>query len=95
MTAKLTALNDEAKRRRHEPVRDQHQRVCQVMRGHYAYFGRPSNFRALQALSQHVRRIWFRALYRRSQRRFTWEWFDALVNRFPLPRPRITHPRAS
>jgi RNA-directed DNA polymerase len=95
VTAKLKTLNDEAKRRRHEPVRDQHQSWCQVLRGHYAYFGLPSNFRALQAFSDHVRRIWFRALYRRSQRRLTWEAFETLLNRFPLPRPRITHPRVA
>lgn len=95
MTVKLKTLNEEAKRRRHEPVRDQHQWWCQVLRGHYAYFGLPSNFRALQAFSHHVRRIWFRALYRRSQRRLTWEGFEALLNRFPLPRPHITHPRVA
>jgi RNA-directed DNA polymerase len=95
VTGKLQALNEEAKRRRHDPVREQHQWLCQVLRGHYAYFGLPSNFRALQAFSYHVRRIWFRALYRRSQRRLTWEAFVALLDRFPLPAPRITHPRAS
>ncbi len=92
VTRKLSALNDEAKRRRHEPVRDQHRWLCQVLRGHYAYFGLPSNFRALQAFAHHVRRIWFRALYRRSQRRLTGVAFDALLDRFPLPTPRITHP---
>ena len=93
VTAKLTALNEEAKRRRHEPVCDQHRWLCQVLRGHYAYFGLPSNFPALKAFVFHVRRIWFRALYRRSQRRLTWEAFAALLDRFPLPTPRITHPR--
>jgi hypothetical protein len=89
---KLKTLNEEAKRRRHTPVRDQHRWLCQVLRGHYAYFGLPSNFRALQAFAYHVRRIWFRALYRRSQRRLTGAAFDALLARFPLPKPRITHP---
>ena len=92
VTAKLTALNEEAKRRRHEPVRDQHRWLCQVLRGHYAYFGLPSNFQALKAFHFHVRRIWFRALFRRSQRRLTWQAFAALLDRFPLPTPRITHP---
>ena len=95
VTKKLSALNDEAKRRRHEPVRDQHRWLSQVLRGHYAYFGLPSNFRALQAFAHHVRRIWFRALYRRSQRRLTWEAFGTLLDRFPLPNPRITHPRVT
>jgi hypothetical protein len=90
--AKLTTLNDEAKRRRHEPVRVQHQWLCQVLRGHYAYFGLPSNFRAMQAFAHHVRRIWFRVLFRRSQRRLTWDGFTALLERLPLPKPRITHP---
>ena len=92
VTAKLKTLNDEAKRRRHEPVREQHRWLCQVLRGHFAYFGLPSNFRALQGFSYHVRRIWFRALYRRSQRRLTWAGFAELLLRFPLPQPRITHP---
>jgi hypothetical protein len=92
VTVKLKTLNDEAKRRRHTPVRDQHRWMCQVLRGHYAYFGQPSSFRALQAFAHHVRRIWFRALYRRSQRRLTGATFEALLDRFPLPKPRITHP---
>ena len=95
VTGKLKTLNEEAKRRRHDPVRDQHRWLCQVLRGHYAYFGLPSNFRALQAFSYHVRRIWFRALYRRSQRRLTWKAFAELLSRFPLPQPRITHPCTS
>ena len=36
VTVKLKTLNEEAKRRRHEPVRDQHQWLCQVLRGHCA-----------------------------------------------------------
>ena len=92
VAGKLTALNDEAKRRRHEPVRTQYQWLCQVLRGHYAYYGLPSNFRALKAFMHHVRRIWFRALYRRSQRGLTWSAFEALVARLPLPTPRIIHP---
>jgi group II intron reverse transcriptase/maturase len=91
VTVKLKALNDEAKSRRHEPVRAQHRWLCQVLRGHFAYFGLPSNFRAIQAFSYHVRRIWFRALYRRSQRRLTWAGFGEILIRYPLPQPRITH----
>ena len=32
VTAKLQTLNEEVKRRRHEPVRDQHQWLCQLLR---------------------------------------------------------------
>jgi len=42
-----------------------------VLRGHYAYFGLPSNFRGLYAFFGAVRRLWFRVLLRRSLRRMT------------------------
>jgi RNA-directed DNA polymerase len=76
----------------HEAVSDQHQWLCQVLRGHYQYYGLPSNFRCLQAFYQQVRRIWFRALQRRSQRRMSWDAYGAALQLFPLPTPRITHP---
>lgn len=74
-TAKLKALNETAKRWRRQPVHVQHQWLSRVLRGHYQYYGLPSNSRAMHAFSHHVRRIWFRALYRRSQRRLTWAAF--------------------
>jgi hypothetical protein len=57
LTAKLKSLWEEARRRMHAAVSDQHQWLCQVLRGHYAYYGLPSNFRSLNALYLNVRRI--------------------------------------
>ena len=93
LTRKLKSLREEARRRMHDPVADQHRWLCQVLRGHYTYYGLPSNFRSLNAFYQEVRRLWFRALRRRSQRRMTWLKFGALLQRLPLPTPRITHAR--
>ena len=67
--------------------------LCSVLRGHDAYYGLPSNHHALASFHAEVRRLWFRALHRRSQRRMTWSSFNALTDRFPLPEPRITHVR--
>jgi RNA-directed DNA polymerase len=92
LTAKLKSLRVEARRRMHVPVRDQHRWLCQVLRGHYAYYGLPSNFRSLKGFLCEVRRTWFRALRRRCQRRLDWDAFEALLGHFPLPTPRITHP---
>ena len=39
---------------------------------------------------QELRRGWYRALRRRSQRRLTWPRFQQLLERFPLPSPSIT-----
>ena len=47
LTAKLKSLRAEARRRMHMPVTDQHRWLCQVLRGHYMYFGLPSNLRSL------------------------------------------------
>ena len=92
LTSKLNALRQEAKRRMHTPVSDQHRWLCQVLRGHYAYYGLPSNFRCLMGFLHQTRRVWFNALRRRSQRRLNWETFGVLLAHFPLPLPRITHP---
>ncbi len=68
-----------------------------ILRGHYGYYGLPNNSRALSAFHQEVRRIWFRCLRQRSQkaRSLTWDRFKAMIERFPLPLPRITHPWAT
>jgi hypothetical protein len=92
LTIKLKLLREQARLRMHAPVAEQHRWLCQVLRGHYAYYGLPSNFRALNAFHQQVRLLWFRSLRRRSQRRLTWDGYSALLQRFSLPTPRITHP---
>jgi group II intron reverse transcriptase/maturase len=93
LTRKLHQLRREAWQRMHEPLADQHQWYASVLRGHYAYYGMPHNYRALAGFQQEVRRIWFGCLRRRSQcsRRAGWAWFEAITERYPLPAPRITH----
>jgi RNA-directed DNA polymerase len=95
MTSKLRSLREEARRRMHSAVRDQHRWLCQVLRGHYRYYGLSSNFRSLNAFYYQVRRVWFRALRHRSQRGLTWDAYQVLLGRFPLPTPWITHPCAA
>jgi hypothetical protein len=92
LTAKLKSLRAEARRRMHTSVSDQHRWLCHVLRGHYEYFGVPSNFRSLAAFHRETKLLWFRALRRRSQRGLTWDGYQALLARFALPTPRITHP---
>lgn len=95
LTAKLKSLRVEARRRLHTPVSDQHRWLCQVLRGHYVYYGLSSNFRSVAAFHREVRLLWFRALRRRSQRRMAWDDYRTVLERFPLPPPRITHPCAA
>ena len=65
------------------------QAIALKMRGHFTYFGVTDNSRALYQLQEGVRKLLFKWLNRRSQRRsFTWASFRRYYARYPLPRPR-------
>jgi|HubBroStandDraft_2_1064218.scaffolds.fasta_scaffold73240_1 RNA-directed DNA polymerase len=77
---------------RHDDVESQHRALSLKLRGHYAYFGVTSNYRALARLVHEVQSIWRKWLSRRSQKGFLrWEAMRRLLERFPLPAPRIVH----
>lgn len=91
---KLKALRQDAWKLMHAPLAEQHRWYVSVLRGHYGYFGVPHNWRALNTFMQEVRRIWLTCLRRRSQKNRDqgWAWLEHVTARFPLPKPRITHP---
>lgn len=63
------------------------QAVAGKIRGQLNYFGVTDNSRALQPFRRAVRRLLFKWLNRRSQRRsFTWVGFLRYERRYPLPR---------
>src|SRR6185437_4927802 len=83
MRAKLKALKEELRRRRHEPIPEQGQWLAQVVRGYFAYHAVPTNARRLVSFRHHVKVLWMRALRRRSQRdRTLWLLMDHLVAEF-------------
>ncbi len=86
---KLKELRVEAKRRMHRPIAEQREWLSAVLRGHFAYYGLPSNMRTMASFAYQVRRLWHRALARRSQRGMTWERFNRMLRVFPLPTPTI------
>jgi group II intron reverse transcriptase/maturase len=88
--AKMAALKQEMRKRMHWCIRDQWQYLCGVLRGHYQYYGVPTNYRALRSFRDWVRRTWHRLLQRRSQKaRLNRRRLDQLDQRYPLIRPRI------
>jgi len=90
MIRKLKALRSEMKGRLHLLVREQHQWLCQMLKGHYGYYGVIFNYCSMEPFRHYVVKLWFLALRRRSQRaKRTWEWFDQLLAVFPLPKPVI------
>lgn len=79
---------------RHLPVSEQQIKLRQKLHGHYAYFGIRGNYAALTRFKFEVHRCWHKWLNRRNrQRELTWEKFNALLRRCPLPNPRIAKPR--
>lgn len=91
--AKLAALRERLKQRRHDPPEEQHAWLVAVLRGHYRYYAVPTNHRALAGFRRAVSHAWHRALQRRSQRaRWTVEQTKRFEQRYPLPVPRILHP---
>ena len=87
----IVSVYDWCQRYRHQPVKVQHAALCRRIQGHFHYFGVSGNFRSLLLVAEAGKRSWYKWLCRRSQRkRLTWDRFDALMVRLPLPRPRIT-----
>jgi RNA-directed DNA polymerase len=94
MRAKLREINDQLKRRRHQPIPEQGRWLASVVRGHCAYYAVPGNTDAVAAFRTQVTRLWHKALRRRSQRtRLTSNWtrMNRIANRW-LPPARVTHP---
>lgn len=77
---------------RHLPIAEQHKQLSWKLQGHYGYYGITGNSHALGSFRYLVHRAWRRWLIRRSQRaRLTWDAFNRLLERFPLPPARCVH----
>jgi RNA-directed DNA polymerase len=76
---------------RHAPMAAQHLGLKRKLLGHYGYFGVTLNYPALAQVWHHLKAIWKKALARRSQCGFTWAKMHRLLERYPLPSPRIVH----
>ena len=89
---KLKEIKEGLRERMHKPIPEQGRWLAQVVRGIFAYHAVPTNYKALDAIHYHVKRLWLRTLRRRSQKdKFAWERIDKLAGDF-LPKPRILHP---
>lgn len=77
---------------RHKPVHEPWRKLSRKVRGHYAYYGVTGNGRMLNNFRHETRRAWRKWLNRRNrERKMTWEKFERLEKRYPLPLPKIYH----
>ena len=91
----LQAIAEWCQEHRHDPVDQQQKTLNAKLRGHYQYYGRPTNYRSICQFYRKVRRIWREWLNRRTRGRWlTWDRFEAILRQHPLLPPRITYAQA-
>jgi RNA-directed DNA polymerase len=92
LTRGMQAIAEWCRRHRHLPVREQHQKLSAKLRGHCAYYGITGNSPSLSAFRMQVHRIWRYWLSRRNRKRsMTWDCFNRLLVRYPLPAAVAVH----
>jgi group II intron reverse transcriptase/maturase len=92
----LTAIAEWCQKNRHIPVDEQQKTLNAKLRGHYQYYGRPTNYRRLWLFYREVHHIWRKWLSRRTRGKgITWAKFAAILRKHPLLLPRIVHPWSS
>ena len=80
---------------RHYSLREQVEKINQVLRGHYAYYGMGGNSKSLFMIYRFAERYWHKMLCSQSQKSYiTWARFNFLKQVFPLQRPKLSVPFA-
>jgi RNA-directed DNA polymerase len=88
----LLRLWEWCRKHRHLPLAEQARQLGQKLRGHYQYFALPGNAQTLHTVYYRVCKSWLYWLRRRGgKHKLTWEEFNQVLKRFPLPPPRILH----
>jgi group II intron reverse transcriptase/maturase len=88
----LQALWEWCQKNRHCPIQEQHQKLSQKLRGHYAYYGITNNGGRLSAYLRGARRTWKYWLSRRSRDDpMTWAEYTRMERRYPIPPARVVH----
>ena len=86
----LKRVAEWCKTNRHLKVKEQHRILSTKLKGHYAYYGITGNFASLERFKDQVRWAWQKWLNRRSDKpSMLWDRFVLLLERYPLPRPRV------
>ena len=88
----IAQLKQALRKRLHDKLWETGRWLKRVVQEHINYYGVPFNARALGCFVKEVKRLWLKALKRRSQRhRMDWKRFRLLIQRW-IPKPRIVHP---
>lgn len=89
----LKVLDEWCKINRHRPIEEQHEKLSRKMQGHYAYYGITGNNKRIGQYANQAEKIWQKWLSRRMRGGYIpWERFRQMLQKYPLPMPRIVHP---
>jgi group II intron reverse transcriptase/maturase len=92
LKAAIRRVYEWCKEHRHDPVKEQWRTLGVKLKGHYQFYGIRCNSRSLSSFYEATKRSWHKWLNRRSRDKdMPWERYERLLQRYPLPRPRITH----
>jgi len=90
MDRALKSMHNYLKQNRSKPLKQLWKMMVIKVRGHYQYYGVSWNSESIAAFRCKTEYMAFLWLNKRSQMRsFTWEQFESLLKRYPLPEPRI------
>jgi len=89
-TAKLVGYKEWLRANRTRPTLEILKTTAAKLRGHYGYYGVTDNSKKINSFFYEVKKTLFKWLNRRGKRGcYTWEKFELLLARYPLPEPRI------
>jgi RNA-directed DNA polymerase len=89
-TVKLKAFKEWLKSARTLKTAELWETAKAKLRGHYAYYGVTDNLPGIKRFAEEAKNLLFKWLNRRGKRNcLSWEKFHEMLNRFPLPQPRI------
>jgi group II intron reverse transcriptase/maturase len=89
-TAKVKAFKEWLKKARTMKTKELWATAQAKLRGHYAYYGVTDNSSGIKRFAAEAEKLLFKWLNRRGKRGcLNWERFCKMLERFPLPQPRI------
>ncbi len=93
LRSKLKKVNDWARKIRNRTSLKQIMKTAAAkLRGHIQYYGVSHNYAYVKIFAHKVKRILFKWLNRRSQRKsFNWEQFQTFLDRVAFPKAKICH----
>lgn len=89
----IKKITDKMQGIRHWIMKDQVNKINQMLRGHYNYYGMGGNLRSMFRVYYKVEKYLRKMLSSRSKKSYlTWKKFKTIKERFPLLKPKVLIP---